>query len=125
MALPTSMCDQCQRRQTAAVVAYLQARPGGTGSGCNMAAVHLSRPIQDTEICISTKHIVHNIQVQELGEKLAELEKDCADLKEYQQVDRQRRALEFNIYDADLTDTREQLEQVHSRPQAHTLSCLR
>ena len=61
------------------------------------------------------------MQVQELGEKLAELEKDCADLKEYQQVDKQRRALEFNIYDADLTDTREQLEQVHCCPRAYML----
>jgi hypothetical protein len=32
-------------------------------------------------------------------------------------VDKQRRALQFNIYDADLTDVREQLEQVHCCPQ--------
>lgn len=89
-----------------------------------MAAVHLLRRFKGVETRISTKHIFHNVQVQELGEKLAELEKDCADLKEYQQVDKQRRALEFNIYDADLTDTREQLEQVHCCPRAHTLSCI-
>jgi hypothetical protein len=68
------------------------------------------------------------VQVEELGEKLAELEKDCADLKEYQQIDKQRRALEFNIYDADLTDTRNQLETVCAVEEAqnllHTRCCL-
>ena len=49
-----NMCDQCQRRQIAAGVAYLQARPGGTGSSSNMAAVHLLRPFNGIETCIST-----------------------------------------------------------------------
>lgn len=60
------------------------------------------------------------MQIEELGDKLAELEKDCEDLKEYQQIDKQRRALEFNIYDADLTDTKAQLEKVR-KEQRHAM----
>ena len=55
---------------------------------------------------------LQSAQIEQLGEKLAELEEERAELHKYQQEDRQRRALEFTIYDADLSDIRTQLEQV-------------
>lgn len=67
-------------------------------------------------ICCICRHLSSNLslQIEQLGEKLSELETERAELTQYQEADRQRRALEFNIYDADLTDTRTQLEQVHT-----------
>ena len=51
-------------------------------------------------------------QVQQLESKLAELEEDRKELARFQQVDRQRRSLEYTIYDKEVTDTTAKLEQV-------------
>ena len=51
-------------------------------------------------------------QVAELGEKLAELEEERAELEKYHAADRQRRSLEFTIYDANLAETRASLDAV-------------
>ncbi len=51
-------------------------------------------------------------QVQQLEERLAELEEERKELAKFQQIDKQRRSLEFAIYDKELADTRAKLEQV-------------
>eukprot|EP01135_Chromosphaera_perkinsii_P000613 Nk52_evm16s136 gene=Nk52_evmTU16s136 len=44
--------------------------------------------------------------------RLSELEEEKEELKEYQRLDRDRRSLEYTIYDKELRDTRAQLEKV-------------
>ena len=51
-------------------------------------------------------------QVQQLEERLAELEEERKELAKFQQIDKQRRSLEFAIYDKELADTRAKLDQV-------------
>ena len=51
-------------------------------------------------------------QVEQLENKLKELEEDRKELARFQQVDRQRRSLEYTIYDKEVTDTTAKLEQV-------------
>ncbi|KAK9807008.1 hypothetical protein WJX72_010649 [[Myrmecia] bisecta] len=55
--------------------------------------------------------------VEQLEEKLAELDKERAELAKYQQVDKQRRSLEYTIYDKEVTDTRTKLEQLEEQRQ--------
>ncbi len=50
--------------------------------------------------------------MEQLENKLKELEEDRKELARFQQVDRQRRSLEYTIYDKEVTDTAAKLEQV-------------
>ncbi|CAH8341807.1 unnamed protein product [Eruca vesicaria subsp. sativa] len=50
--------------------------------------------------------------VQYLDERLRELDEEKEELRKYQQLDKQRKSLEYTIYDKELHDTREKLEEV-------------
>ncbi|CAA7022681.1 unnamed protein product [Microthlaspi erraticum] len=50
--------------------------------------------------------------VQYLDERLRELDEEKEELRKYQQLDKQRKSLEYTIYDKELHDTKEKLEQV-------------
>ena len=50
--------------------------------------------------------------MDQLNEKLAELEEEREELAEYQRLDKQRRALESAIYDRDLSSTKAALQEV-------------
>ena len=54
---------------------------------------------------------VSGCQVAALEERLKELEGERAELVKFQQVDKQRRSLEYTIYDTEITDARQALEQ--------------
>ncbi|MCL7025644.1 hypothetical protein MKW94_005810, partial [Papaver nudicaule] len=49
--------------------------------------------------------------VQYLDERLRELDEEKEELKKYQQLDKQRRSLEYTIYDKELTDAQKTLEE--------------
>ncbi|KAL0670600.1 hypothetical protein Bca4012_033304 [Brassica carinata] len=49
--------------------------------------------------------------VQYLDERLRELDEEKEELRKYQQLDKQRKSLEYTIYDKELHETREKLEQ--------------
>lgn len=51
-------------------------------------------------------------QIGQLDEKLAELEQERAELQEYQRHDRQRRSLEYTIYDKELTKIKAEMDKV-------------
>ena len=51
-------------------------------------------------------------QVRQLETKLKELDEERAELAQYQQIDKQRRSLEYAIYDKEISDIRAKLEQV-------------
>lgn len=50
--------------------------------------------------------------VQYLEERLRELDEEKEELKKYQQLDKQRRSLEYTIYDKELHDARQKLAEV-------------
>ncbi|XP_058098866.1 structural maintenance of chromosomes protein 3 [Magnolia sinica] len=50
--------------------------------------------------------------VQYLEERLRELDEEKEELKKYQQLDKQRRSLEYTIYDKELHDARQKLGEV-------------
>ncbi|KAM7522838.1 hypothetical protein LguiA_012740 [Lonicera macranthoides] len=50
--------------------------------------------------------------VQYLDERLRELDEEKAELKKYQQLDKQRKSLEYTIYDKELHDARQKLAEV-------------
>ncbi|XP_048229798.1 structural maintenance of chromosomes protein 3 [Ricinus communis] len=50
--------------------------------------------------------------VQYLDERLRELDEEKEELRKYQQLDRQRKSLEFTIYDKELHDARQKLGEV-------------
>ncbi|XP_010473108.1 PREDICTED: structural maintenance of chromosomes protein 3 [Camelina sativa] len=50
--------------------------------------------------------------VHYLDERLKELDEEKEELRKYQQLDKQRKSLEYTIYDKELHDAREKLEQV-------------
>ncbi|EOA26480.1 hypothetical protein CARUB_v10022528mg [Capsella rubella] len=50
--------------------------------------------------------------VHYLDERLRELDEEKEELRKYQQLDKQRKSLEYTIYDKELHDAREELEQV-------------
>lgn len=52
--------------------------------------------------------------VQYLDERLRELDEEKAELKKYQQLDKQRKSLEYTIYDREVTDARRELADVIS-----------
>lgn len=50
--------------------------------------------------------------VQYLDERLKELDEEKEELRKYQQLDKQRKSLEFTIYDKELHDARQKLAEV-------------
>lgn len=58
------------------------------------------------------------IQVAQLEERLAELDEEREELAKYRQVDKERRSLEYTIYDKDLHETRANLDKVGDACQA-------
>ena len=52
------------------------------------------------------------LQVAQLEERLAELDEEREELAKYRKVDKERRSLEYTIYDKDLHETRLNLEKV-------------
>lgn len=50
----------------------------------------------------------------QLEERLAELDEEREELAKYRQVDKERRSLEYTIYDKDLHETRTNLDKVGS-----------
>jgi len=52
------------------------------------------------------------VQVAQLEERLAELDEEREELAKYRQVDKERRSLEYTIYDKDLHETRTNLDKV-------------
>nr|GME04146.1 structural maintenance of chromosomes protein 3 [Ipomoea batatas] len=50
--------------------------------------------------------------VQYLDERLRELDEEKEDLKKYQQLDKQRKSLEYSIFDKELNDARQKLAKV-------------
>ncbi|GAB4824569.1 Structural maintenance of chromosomes protein 3 [Ancistrocladus abbreviatus] len=50
--------------------------------------------------------------VQYLDERLRELDEEKEELRKYQQLDKQRKSLEYTIYDKELLDTRQKLAEV-------------
>lgn len=64
-------------------------------------------------ICWSGNKRKQIIQVvQYLEERLRELDEEKEELKKYQQLDKQRRSLEYTIYDKELHDARQKLGEV-------------
>ena len=59
---------------------------------------------------------VSGCQVAALEERLKELEGERAELVKFQQVDKQRRSLEYTIYDNEITEARQALEQARRPP---------
>ena len=57
-------------------------------------------------------HLEHPLQVSQLDEKLAELHSEREELERFQKADRQRRSLEFTIYDREVSEAAEKLAQV-------------
>ena len=53
-------------------------------------------------------------QVEQLEDRLKELEEERKKLARFQQVDKQRRSVEYTIYDKEASDTAAKLEQVSS-----------
>lgn len=54
--------------------------------------------------------------VQYLDERLKELDEEKEELRKYQQLDKQRKSLEYTIYDKELQDARQKLAEVMLRP---------
>ncbi|KAL0674875.1 hypothetical protein Bca4012_002856 [Brassica carinata] len=61
---------------------------------------------------IKRNHIIQAVQY--LDEKLRELDEEKEELRKYQQLDKQRKSLEYTIYEKQLHDTREKLEQTEA-----------
>lgn len=51
-------------------------------------------------------------QVDQLNEQLQTLEAEQAELARYQTADKERRSLEYTIYDKEVAQTRDKLDQV-------------
>lgn len=54
-------------------------------------------------------------QVSQLEARLAELDDEREELAKFRKVDKERRSLEYTIYDKDLHETKHNLEQVRQR----------
>lgn len=50
--------------------------------------------------------------VQYIEERLKELDEEKEELKKYQQLDKQRRSLQYTIFEKELLDARQKLEEV-------------
>mmetsp|Transcript_28839 Transcript_28839/g.68899 ORF Transcript_28839/g.68899 Transcript_28839/m.68899 type:complete len:1112 (-) Transcript_28839:128-3463(-) len=53
--------------------------------------------------------------VDQLDEKLAELDAEREELHKYQQLDKQRRGIEYALHDKELTETRKKLEEIETK----------
>ena len=60
----------------------------------------------------SRAKVIAIAQVAQLEERLAELDEEREELAKYRQVDKERRSLEYTIYDKDLHETRTNLDKV-------------
>lgn len=67
---------------------------------------------KESQSAFGTKPVSASLQVQQLEDRLNELEEERKELARFQQVDKQRRSLEYTIYDKDVTETSAKLEQV-------------
>lgn len=67
--------------------------------------------MQDTET--RRKQIIEVVQYIE--ERLKELDEEKEELKKYQQLDKQRRSLEYTIFDKELHETRRALEEIEEQ----------
>lgn len=74
--------------------------------------VYDARRLQSTQILEDTKTKKERIEevLNYIEERLAELEDEKDELKEYQELDRCKRSIEYTIYDKELKMTREALE---------------
>jgi len=54
--------------------------------------------------------------VQYIEERLKELDEEKEELKKYQQLDKQRRSLQYTIFEKELLDARQKLEEVRTYP---------
>jgi len=61
--------------------------------------------------------------VQYLEERLRELDEEKEELRKYQQLDKQRRSLEYTIFDKELRDSRQKIEEVSCMKQIKTKIC--
>lgn len=57
-----------------------------------------------------------------IEERLAELEEEKEELKEFQEKDKERRCLEYALYQRELTEVGQQLEEVRGSDIAHHIS---
>ncbi|KAK9866710.1 hypothetical protein WJX84_008069 [Apatococcus fuscideae] len=69
--------------------------------------------MQETE----TRRQRINEVVKQLEFRLKELDEERAELAQYQQIDKQRRSLEYAIYDKEISDIRSKLEQIEGQRQ--------
>ena len=60
----------------------------------------------------SAHNTPHAPQIEQLDEKLGEVEAERAELQAYQRHDRTRRSLEYTVYDRELTKIKADLERV-------------
>lgn len=54
--------------------------------------------------------------VRYIEERLKELDEEKEELKKYQQLDKQRRSLQYTIFEKELLEARQKLEEVRSCP---------
>lgn len=60
--------------------------------------------------------------VQYLDERLRELDEEKEELKKYQQLDKQRRSLEYTIYEKELSEAKQKLEDVSHVARTYIIS---
>ena len=63
-------------------------------------------------------------QVQQLEARLKELEEERKELARFQQIDKQRRSLEYTIYDREAAETAAKLDQVLPAQHTYRPACL-
>lgn len=63
--------------------------------------------------------------VQYIEERLKELDEEKEELKKYQLLDKQRRSLQYTIFEKELLDARQKLEEVCSCPLQISIDVLR
>eukprot|EP00887_Chlorella_sp_A99_P005387 scaffold1.g5387.t1 len=66
--------------------------------------------------CEGKRHRIQEL-VGQLEERLGELEQEREELERYQALDKQRRSLEFTLYDRDVTDLKARLDQIDRQRQ--------
>jgi structural maintenance of chromosome 3 (chondroitin sulfate proteoglycan 6) len=81
--------------------------------------VYDDRRAQSVQILEDTETKKERIEevLQYIEERLAELEDEKEELREYQQLDRDQRAIEYTIYDKELRGVRQTLEKLDSQRQ--------
>jgi structural maintenance of chromosome 3 (chondroitin sulfate proteoglycan 6) len=86
------------------------------------ARVYDERRKQSVKIMEDTKGKTDKINetLQYIGERLEELKEEKNELEAYRQLDKEKRALQFNIYDKELAETLKRLEKLESERQQET-----